>query len=196
MAYNYAVSASSEITVVGPQTITAKSQSKTFGDAAFKINAKTNGDGKLSYVSSNKKVAKVSSDGTVTIKGAGQAKITIKAASTTTSQAAKKGIKIKVKKAANTVAAKGLTTSVSAKKTAKKAQATKKLVKVSKAKGAVTFAKKSGSKNLSINKKTGKVKVKKGTKAGSYSMKVKVRAAGNGNYKATVKTVTVKVKVK
>ena len=38
----------------------------------------TDGNGKLSYSSSNKKVAKVSSDGKVTLKGIGKATITIK----------------------------------------------------------------------------------------------------------------------
>ena len=36
----------------------------------------------------------------------------------------------------------------------------------------------------------------KGTKKGTYKMKVTVTAAGNASYKAGTKTVTVKVKVK
>ena len=41
-----------------------------------------------------------------------------------------------------------------------------------------------------------KVNVKKGTKKGTYKIKVIVTAAGNANYNAGSKTVTVKVKVK
>ena len=41
------------------------------------------------------------------------------------------------------------------------------------------------------------MKVKKGCKKGTYTLKVKVRAAGNANYKASAwKTVKVKVLVK
>ncbi len=81
----------------------------------------------------------------------------------------------------------------------KKSAKTFKAVTVSGAKGAVTY-KVSGTaaskKVLSFNKKTGKVTVKKGTKKGSYSIKVKAAAAGNGNYLAGSKTVTIKVRVK
>ena len=51
-------------------------------------------------------------------------------------------------------------------------------------------------KALKINSKTGKVKVKKGTKKGTYSVKVKVTAYGTTESKAASKTVTVKVRVK
>jgi hypothetical protein len=40
------------------------------------------------------------------------------------------------------------------------------------------------------------VTVKKGTKAGKYTMKVQVTAAGNKNYKKGVKTATITVNVK
>jgi hypothetical protein len=63
----------------------------------------------------------------------------------------------------------------------------------------VTFAKSSGSNKLTINK-SGKVTVKKGTKKGTYTMKVKAKAPAktvNGvKYKAKTKTFTVKVVVK
>ena len=42
----------------------------------------------------------------------------------------------------------------------------------------------------------GKVTVKKGTKVGTYKLKVKVSAAGDSNYNASKKTVALKVKVK
>jgi uncharacterized protein YhdP len=66
---------------------------------------------------------------------------------------------------------------------------------VSKAQGKVTYAKSSGASALSINSTTGKVTIKKGTKKGTYTMKVKVTAAGNTKYKSGSKTVTVTIKV-
>ena len=59
----------------------------------------------------------------------------------------------------------------------------------------MTFKKVSGSKNLSISK-AGKITVKKGTKKGTYKIKVAVTAAGNDNYKDGTKNVTMKVAVK
>lgn len=59
----------------------------------------------------------------------------------------------------------------------------------------VTYAKAGGSAKLTINK-AGKITVKKGTKKGTYSIKVKVKAPGNGEYLAATKTVTVKIVVK
>lgn len=69
-------------------------------------------------------------------------------------------------------------------------------VTVSKAKGSVSYAKAGGSAKLSVNKTTGKITVAKGTKKGSYTVKVKVTAKGNANYAAGSKTVSVKVTVK
>lgn len=62
-------------------------------------------------------------------------------------------------------------------------------------KGVVRFKKKSGSKNISISK-AGVITVKKGTKKGTYKIKVIVTSAGNDAYAAGSKTVTVKIKVK
>ena len=62
------------------QTITASDFVKAVGDAPFAINASTDGDGALSYESSDDSVASVSRDGTVTVKGVGTARITIRAA--------------------------------------------------------------------------------------------------------------------
>ncbi len=57
--------------------------SKPAGSKPFRLNARrTVGDGKLSYLSANRTVATVSSNGTVTIKKPGSAIITITAAST------------------------------------------------------------------------------------------------------------------
>jgi hypothetical protein len=67
------------------QTISASNVKKTIGSSAFSLGAKLQkGNGKLSYASGNKSVAVVSSTGKVTIKGVGQATITITAAETST----------------------------------------------------------------------------------------------------------------
>ena len=58
------------------------SYTKRVGDAAFKLNAATNGNGALVYSSSNTKAAVVSSAGKVSIKGVGTAVISIYAKDT------------------------------------------------------------------------------------------------------------------
>ena len=67
------------------QAITvAGSLTKAHGDAAFSIGARTNGDGALSYASSDAKVAAVDAkSGRVTLKGAGVCTITVTASETT-----------------------------------------------------------------------------------------------------------------
>ncbi len=76
----------------------------------------------------------------------------------------------------------------------------KKVVSVSKARGTVTYTKVSVSKRtfankFTVNKKNGKLTIKKGLKKGTYKVKIKVSAAGKGKYLPGAKTVTVKVKV-
>lgn len=106
---------------------------------------------------------------------------------------------VKVAKAKNPMVAKGgaVTASAGKARSFKKSAA----FKVSKAKGAVTFEKanKAGGKKVTVDKKTGKLTVKAGLKAGkTYKVKVKVKvtAKGNKNYKKAAKTVTLTVKVK
>lgn len=74
-----------------------KSATYTLGKSAFYLKAKASGKGKLSYSSSNKKVATVSSTGKISIKGCGKATITIKAASTAYYKSTSKKIVITVK---------------------------------------------------------------------------------------------------
>lgn len=69
-------------------------------------------------------------------------------------------------------------------------------ITVREAKGTVKYYKKSGNKNFSINKKTGKITIKKNTKKGTYKIKVKITADGNSNYYGGSKTVTFKIKIK
>lgn len=61
----------------GTLTVPAVSVEKTFGEADFPLNCTTNGDGQISYTSDRQDVAAVLADGTVQIKGAGTAKITV-----------------------------------------------------------------------------------------------------------------------
>ncbi len=86
-------------TVKKAQKITAKFYTKTYGSKAFNLNAKTSGNGKLTYKTSNKKVVTVSAKGKVTIKGCGKATITIKAYATSKYKAATKRITVTVKPA-------------------------------------------------------------------------------------------------
>ena len=81
------------------QTISAKSKyTKTYGNKAFKLNAKRKkGSGMLYYRSSNTNVAAVNSSGKVTIKGPGKATITISAAPNTVYKSASKTVTITVK---------------------------------------------------------------------------------------------------
>ena len=62
--------------------------------------------------------------------------------------------------------------------------------------GKVTYKKVSGAKGLTVNTSTGKVSVKRGTKKGTYKIRVKVTAAGNANYKAGARAITCVVVVK
>ena len=65
-----------------------------------------------------------------------------------------------------------------------------------KGQGIRTYAITKGSKKITINKKTGRITLKKGLKKGTYKVRVKVSAAGNDYYKPAVKYATVTVKVK
>ena len=77
------------------QTVAGKSYTKTYGNKAFSLGAKAKT--KLSYTSSNTKVATVNSAGKVTLKGPGKATITITAAATANYNAASKNVTITVK---------------------------------------------------------------------------------------------------
>ena len=85
------------------------------------------------------------------------------------------------------------TKTVKAKKL-KKGKVSVKAITIKKAKGEVKYSKVSGSKKLTVNKTTGKIKIKKGTQKGNYTIKVRVTAKGNNKYKS--KTIIKKVKIK
>ena len=99
------------------------------------------------------------------------------------------------KKAKNTLTVKASNKTVYYSKVRSKAQVVKPIT-VSKKVGTLTYTKMSGSKYLTLNKTTGQVTVKKGTKKGKYAIKIKVYASGNSNYFSnyTIKTVYVTVK--
>ena len=113
----------------------------------------------------------------------------------------------RIVKAANPLKVKGKTAQIRYSKLKKKNQtlAVTKVIKFTKKlkdkKTYTLYSAKKGSKSFKkyfrINKKTGKVTIRKGLKKGIYKVKVKVKAAGNSNYKASGnKTVTFRVKVK
>ena len=86
-----------ETQVQKTQTIKAASSvKKAVNSKVFSLKASTNGNGALSYTSSNPKVATVSRGGNVTVKSIGTAKITIKAAATSTYKAATKTVSVTV----------------------------------------------------------------------------------------------------
>ena len=86
-------------------------------------------------------------------------------------------------------------------KKAKRTIVRKDAIKVKKAEGDVTYTLKSVKKAkyrkyFTINKKSGKITVKKGLRKGTYRITVKVKAAGNNKFRRMTKQVTVKVRVK
>ena len=101
----------------------------------------------------------------------------------------------KIKKAKNPLEASVRKSTVTVNYRANRARTVRNIT-VAGAQGAVTYEKVSGSKRVTVNAKTGKLTVKKGTKAGRYKITVRVRAAGNANYKAATATVSFKVVVK
>ena len=104
----------------------------------------------------------------------------------------------KCEKYTNTLSAKAKKPTVKYSKLKKKTQyiTRKEAITVSNAKGTVNYTKSSGNKKITVDKKTGKITVKKGLKKGTYKVKVKVKAAGTSAYKSKTVTVTVTIKVK
>ncbi len=103
--------------------------------------------------------------------------------------------RVSIIKIPNTATFKVKTKKIKASKLRKKKQVVK-VFTVKNAKGVIKYSKVSGSKKLLINKKTGKVTVKKKTHRGTYKVKVKIKVKGTELYKVSTKTLTAKVKVK
>ena len=105
----------------------------------------------------------------------------------------------RITKAANTLKLKAKTAKVKYRKLKKKSQTlpvTRVIRFTGKGNGKRTYTKVSGSKKITVNKKTGRITVKKGLKKGTYKLKIKVKAAGNKNYKAKTGTIQCKVIVR
>ena len=99
-------------------------------------------------------------------------------------------------KAKNTLTVKAYNKTVYYSKVKSKAQVVKPITIVKK-QGTLTYTKMSGSSaKLLLNKTTGKVTVKKGTKKGKYKIKIKIAASGNSNYKSSYGIRTVYITVK
>ncbi len=84
---------------------------------------------------------------------------------------------------------------LSAAKVKKANSSIKSPVRVSGAKGRLTYKKASGKKAFTVNAKNGKITVKKGTRAGTYKVKVKVTAGQTSKYYKTVKTLTLTIRI-
>ena len=120
---------------------------------------------------------------TITIKGIGNYQGTIK----------KTFVRAKAK---NPLAVKTSNKTVYYSKVKKSAQVVKPITVTNKV-GTLTYTKMSGSSSkLLLNKTTGKVTVKKGTKKGKYKIKIKVYASGNSNYLSNYGIRTVYITVK
>ena len=180
---------------VQTQSITGVSSTynKKFSDKAFALKAKAKTS--LSYKSGNSKIATVDKKGNVTIKGVGTAKITITAAESSSWKKATRTVTVKVTKGTPTITVKTTSKTLKAATVKKKAQVITPGVSAN-SKGKLSYKKTSGSKNITVNAKNGKLTVKKGTKKGTYKVKVKISAAAAGNYNAGSKTVTFSIKVK
>ena len=160
------------------QTITGvrASYSKTYGDKAFALGAKA--EGKLTYKSGNTRVVTVDDKGTVTIKGAGTANITITAAETSTARAATKTVKVTVNKCTQTIAGAAIFT---------KTYGDKAFALGAKAPGKLTY--KSGNVKVVRVNTRGTVTIR-----GAGTANITVSAAETANAKAVSKTVKVTVK--
>ena len=186
-AYGHGYKVKTDLTGTN-QIIIASNFTKTYGDAAFSINAVTSGDGKLSYVSDNESVAKVDAKGKVTLTGVGTAHITITASETNNYSAAKKVITITVKKKdsagntdknSNLITAKNITKTYGCKAFSIGAK--------SKSGGKLTYS--VADKKVATIDKKGKVTVK-----GYGQTKITITSAAKGKYPKAKKTITLTVK--
>ena len=179
--------------VMRQTVITApKGITKLVGCKAFKVKAKASSGAKLTFSSSNPKVATVDkSTGKVTVKKAGTTKIMIKAAAKGNYSSATEAVVLKVcKKNPLKAKAKAITVESGKKTKVKRADA----FKVKRPKGKVTFKKLKGNRKIVVTKK-GAVKTKPGLEAGkTYRVRVKVTAAGNKTFTKKSKIVVLKVR--
>ena len=169
-------------------TVTVPAQTYTYTGKALKPAATVKAVGKT---------LKAGTDYTVSYsnnKNAGTAKITITGKGG--DYVGTKTVTFKIAKAKSSAKAKKSTVSVKYAKVKKKAQTVANLtVKCDKGKASYKSASSGKAKKFKVNKKTGKVTVPKGTKKGTYKVKVKVTVKAGTNYTKLTKTVSFKVKV-
>lgn len=163
------------------QTVSSQSDtySRSYGCSPIKLYAKTSGNGKLTYKSSNTNVATVSSTGTVTVKGVGTTRITVKAAATSKYNAGSKTITIVVKPRQQVI--KSLTSTAKGRITVThSADYTGSGFQIS----YTTKSDFSSSKKVMVNSRTNTVKNISGLKSGQrYYVKVRAfKYAGNSTY--------------
>ena len=188
----------------GKQVVTGPKAARVQGAMTYSIDkalkGKTNVKGKFSIDKASGKItiAKGLSAGTykVTVKATAAGNANFEAGSKTAI------VTVKVAKAKNPITFAKKTATVKYGKL-KKAKQTVAIKRATKAQGAVTYSiakavkgNKSFKAKFSINKKTGKITVKKGTAKGTYKVTVKAKAAGNACYKSGSKKAVITIKVK
>jgi len=173
----------------------AKSITKQIGAAGFTVKLAKKTSAKVTYKSSNPKVAKVNATtGKVTVVGVGTATITATVGATKLFGAGSASYKVTVTKTTQAISITASSKSVKASTAAKKKTSFK---LGAKAKGARTYKKVSGSSKIKVDK-YGKVTLKKGkyTKGKKITAKIKISARATGTHNAATRTVKVTFKIK
>lgn len=139
----------------------------------------------FTFSSDNTKVATVSSKGIV--KAVGIGKTVIRARS---ENGIEEVIKVRGVRAHQNMKVTGKKFTIKASEVSKRAKTVKrkKLITIKDQKGKLTFVKKKGNKRIAVNKKTGKVTIKKGIRPGKYKIRVKVTADGGKYYRKKSQT--------
>lgn len=165
------------------QTIICNSDtySETYGCKPIQLNAKTSGDGAVTYTSSDINVATVSPAGIVTVKGAGTVKITVKAESTSLYNEAVKTIILVVKPKQQNV--------ISSSDAYSRSFGCKPISLYARTDGNGALTYKSSNTKVAVVSSKGIVTVK-----GVGTVKITVKAAATSQYRAAAKTITLVVK--
>ncbi len=195
---NYKAATSKAVKLViakAASKVTLKAKTAVYTGKAININkaAVSGSKGKVAYTyytdaRCTKKAKTHVNAGTYYVRASVAADANYKAATSS-------AVKLIIRKAAQKVAVSTTSKTFAVKNVKAKAQVFSIGAKAS-GRGKLTYAKVSGSSALTINKTTGKITVKKGTRKGTYTIRVKVTAAANANYNAANVTKIIKVIVK